>query len=82
MGRELATQKSLSTQVFKIGGACRVTATLYDLKKSATERAAWAGAGCTENELLAAVEELARKLSLKKIDKKKSDPGTKNGRTS
>jgi hypothetical protein len=73
MGRELAAQKSLSTQLMKIGSVCRVTASLYDLKKAATEKAATAGANCTENELLLAVEEVGRKLLGKQVAE--ADPG-------
>ena len=62
LGRELAAQKTLSTQILKIGKTCRVTATLYDLKKSAAERGATAGGPCQEDLLLLAIEEIAVKL--------------------
>jgi PEGA domain-containing protein len=87
LGRELAAQKSLSTQILKIGKTCRVTATLYDLKKSAAERGATAGGACQEDLLLGALEEIAMKLceplapkKLTKVDtpdsKVKRLPGT------
>lgn len=69
MGKELAAQKSLSTKVLKIGKKCRVTGDLYDLKRAASEKAATAGSGCTEEELLAAVEEVAAKLTGKQVEK-------------
>ncbi len=63
LGRELAAQKSLATKVLKIGSQCRVTGTLYDLKRAAAERAATAASACGENDLLKAVEEIAHKLT-------------------
>jgi hypothetical protein len=62
LGRELAAQKTLATQILKIGKTCRITATLYDLKKSAAERGATAGGACQEDLLLGALEEIAAKL--------------------
>ena len=62
LGKELAAQKTLSTQILKIGKTCQVTATLYDLKKSAAERAATAGGPCKEDLLLKVVAEIAAKL--------------------
>jgi len=35
LGRELAAQKSLSSQLMKIGTSCQLGATIFDLKKSA-----------------------------------------------
>ena len=67
LGKELAAQKSLATKVLKIGKKCRVTGDLYDLKRAASEKAATAGSGCTEDELLAAVEEVAAKLTGKHV---------------
>ncbi len=64
LGRELAAQKSLATKVLKIGSECRVTGTLYNLKRAAAERAATAASACGENDLLKAVEEIAHKLTL------------------
>jgi len=68
LGKELAAQKSLATKVLKIGKKCRVTGDLYDLKRAASERAATAGSGCSEDELLAAVEEVAAKLTGKQVE--------------
>lgn len=81
LGRELAAQKSLATQILKIGKTCRVTATLYDLKKSAAERGATAGGACQEDLLLGALEEIAAKLceplGLKKPGDDKPPPKVK-----
>jgi hypothetical protein len=68
LGKEMAAQKSLATKVLKIGKKCRVTGDLYDLKRAASEKAATAGSGCSEDELLAAVEEVAAKLTGKQVE--------------
>jgi len=62
MGRELAAQKSLSTKILKIADECTMTATLYDLRKSITEKAAMADSGCDKKRLLAAVGTIANDL--------------------
>jgi len=74
LGKELAAQKSLSTKVLKIGKKCRVTGDLYDLKRAASEKAATAGSGCSEDELLAAVEEVAAKLTGKHVEPPPEEP--------
>ena len=74
LGKELAAQKSLATKVLKIGKKCRVTGDLYDLKRAASEKAATAGSGCSEDELLAAVEEVAAKLTGKHVEPPPEEP--------
>lgn len=63
LGRELAAQKVLATQILKIGKTCQVTSNIYDLKRSATEMAANASAECDVDSLLGAVRTVAAKLS-------------------
>jgi hypothetical protein len=63
LGRELAAQFSLSSQILKIGDTCRLAATLYDLKLSATSKAASAKSPCTENDLGNALEAVAFDLT-------------------
>jgi formylglycine-generating enzyme required for sulfatase activity len=69
VGKELAAEKSLSIQVLRIGSACTVNVTLYDLKRAATEAATTEkarGTGaqvCGEDALLAALEGAVRKLA-------------------
>jgi len=63
LGRELAAQKVLATQILKIGKTCQVTSNLYDLKRTATELAANASADCDVDSLLGAVRTVAAKLS-------------------
>lgn len=62
LGRELSAQKSLSSKVMGFSGTCQVTATLYDLKKSAAEKAATAGGTCKEALLLKTIDTLVSKL--------------------
>jgi len=62
LGRELAAQMSLASQIMKIGDRCQVTAVLYDLKRSASTQASSSEASCDEISLLKAIKELSRKL--------------------
>jgi hypothetical protein len=62
LGRELAAQKVLATQILKIGKSCQVTSNLYDLKRTATELAANASSSCDVDSLLGAVRTVAAKL--------------------
>ncbi len=49
LGREVAADKSLSSQILKIGNSCRITLRLYDLKKATTEMAGSAACECSED---------------------------------
>ncbi len=62
LGRELAAQKTISSQILKIGGECKVTATIYDLRKKAAEKAATVGGACTEEALLPVLDQIALDL--------------------
>lgn len=62
LGRELAAQKALSSRILKIAQTCQVGATLYDLRRAATEKAASAEADCSEESLLEAVKAIGRRL--------------------
>jgi len=57
LGKELAADKSLATQVMKLGAKCRVTLTLYDLRRAASEAAGVASGACSEDGVVAALEE-------------------------
>ena len=63
MGRELAAQKVLSARILKIAGRCQLAATLYDLKKAATEKAASAEGACDEESMGRAVMKVSAKFS-------------------
>lgn len=66
LGRELAANKVLKTQLLKLGGQCVLTSTLYDLATSAADWAHTEKSGCTSAELLVAVENLAAALGEKR----------------
>ena len=72
LGRELAAQKILSTQILKIGNKCVVTSSLYDLKKAATERGATFDGKCSEEGLMTSVKAVVYQLSQKPEEKKTS----------
>jgi len=63
IGRELAAQKSLSTKILRLGKQCVVTLALYDLRKSATERAADATGGCGIGALVRSLESAVHELA-------------------
>jgi len=67
MGRELAAQKTLSTQIAKVGNECMVMAALYDLKRATAERSATRKGGCGEKEMVLAMEHIAKKLRPKLV---------------
>jgi len=62
IGQELAAQKSLSTQVLKLGGKCKVTVTLYNLKKSTSEKGMTVSGGCEEAQIVESLEKAVDKL--------------------
>jgi hypothetical protein len=62
LGKELAAQKVLTTQLLKVGNTCQVTATLFDLKKAAAEMAATRESPCREKPLLEAIKKASAKL--------------------
>jgi len=62
IGREIAANKSLSTQIIKIGSECLVIAVMYDLRRAASEGGARADGGCTEQEILKSLKKVLEKL--------------------
>jgi hypothetical protein len=62
LGKELAAQKTLSTQVMKLGGSCKVNMTLYDLMKAATESAASVSGECGEDGIVVSMERAVNQL--------------------
>ncbi len=63
IGRELAASKSLATRLMKIGSKCVVTATLYDLRRAATEGGATAEGGCGEDALRESLKKVVQALA-------------------
>jgi hypothetical protein len=83
LGRELAAQKSLATQLMLIGKKCVLTSNLYDLKRAATEQGATADGGCTEEALMASIDLLVDQLSkIKQSQASKGGATTGGGGTS
>jgi hypothetical protein len=62
IGRELAADRSVSTQIIQLGSKCAVLSTLYDLKQAATERSASEKSGCAQDDLVAALEKVVEAL--------------------
>lgn len=62
IGRELAAQKSLSTQIVKVGTKCAVVATFYDLRKATSESAASEKGGCAKDDIATLLERVAASL--------------------
>ena len=63
IGKELAAQKTLASQVIKLGKRCTVTLTLYDLKRAASERAGTAEGGCDEDGVVESIKDAVGKLA-------------------
>ncbi len=63
IGKELAAEKSLSTQVLKLGEKCKVSLTLFDLKRSASERAGQGEGLCTEDGVVKALEAAVKDMA-------------------
>ncbi|HOX44462.1 MAG TPA: formylglycine-generating enzyme family protein [Myxococcota bacterium] len=57
VGKELAAQKSLASQVLKIGSQCKITLNLYDLRRAASEASGAASGGCDEDKVVASLEQ-------------------------
>lgn len=64
IGRELAAQKVLRAQIIQVGSQCAVSATLFDLRSAASERAATHKAGCDQDGLVASLERVATAIKL------------------
>jgi len=63
LGKELAAEKSLSTQILHLGKSCKVTMVFYDLRKTATEQAATVSGGCSEDSLVRSIEQAVSRLA-------------------
>lgn len=74
IGRELAAQKSVASQVMRIGKRCVVTLTLYDLRTATSERATTAKGRCSESGIMSALTSAAAQL----LPAKKTSPRPKS----
>ncbi len=62
LGKELAAQKTLATQLIKLGKNCKVTLTLFDLKRSASEAGVYESGGCDEEGIVQSLERAVKQL--------------------
>jgi len=62
LGRELAAQKTLSTQIVQLDAQCVVMSTLFDLKLATSERSSAEKGGCKQDELVTALDRVAAAL--------------------
>ncbi|NMB75032.1 MAG: hypothetical protein GYA21_07870 [Myxococcales bacterium] len=56
LGRELAAQKSLASQVLRFGKSCKVTVNLYDLLRATSEKAGTHSGGCAPEDIVTSLE--------------------------
>jgi hypothetical protein len=52
IGRELAAEQVVSTQIFKLGSKCTATVQVFDLATAATDRATTETGGCTVDKIV------------------------------
>jgi len=62
IGRELAAEKSLATEILKVGSQCAIVTMLYDLKLAVTDRSSTVKGGCSQDELVASLETVVAKI--------------------
>jgi hypothetical protein len=63
IGKELAAEQVVSTQIISAGELCIFTVKIYDLRKATTSRAAAVEGGCGKADLLRLVAQAVEKLS-------------------
>ncbi|MBN2494246.1 MAG: hypothetical protein JXR96_06625 [Deltaproteobacteria bacterium] len=63
LGRELAAQYSISSKIGKVGNKCLLSAQVYDLRKAAMVKGTTQKTDCNPDNLIAAVETIARDLT-------------------
>jgi hypothetical protein len=66
IGKAVAAEKVISTKIIRQEASCVATATLYDLRTEATERAAVVQSSCAVSDLTRAMNELAMAIRPKK----------------
>lgn len=62
LGKELAAQKSLASQLIKLGKSCKISLAVYDLKKAASELGAYESGECDEDALAQSLERAVQRL--------------------
>jgi TPR repeat protein len=79
IGKAVAAEKTLSTRLIRIGEVCILKSSLFDLRREVSEHVANTKTGCKEDDLIAAVEEVAAKLKRRdagapKVEEKPAAP--------
>ncbi len=63
IGKEIAAEKTLSTKVSKIGSACLVTLSIYDLRSLTSDKAASQKGECSEEGVFESIQKCVAKLA-------------------
>ncbi len=63
LGKAVAAQKTLATTLIRVGSKCAVTANLFDLKTETAVKGASVNTGCSPDELLDAMKQIAEQLA-------------------
>jgi hypothetical protein len=63
LGKALAAQKTLATQLLKVGTRCMVVSNMFDLKTETSEKSASAETDCSENQLIDALRAVAQQYA-------------------
>lgn len=80
LGMELAANKTLAAQVFKLGSQCRVNLSMYDLARAATENSATASGDCTTDGIVASLDSaVVRILAMVDMTGRNGTPVTNAG---
>ena len=66
IGRELSAQKTLSSQLIKLGSKCKVTLTLYNLMKATSEAGPAISVSCNEDGVIESLKKAVKHLMRKK----------------
>ena len=80
LGKALAAKKMLTTKVLRLGTACAMTATLYDLATETAEAAAAVRSGCSKSALVDGVDQLISVLVVQHASAPTSPPNRELGR--
>ncbi|MBN2497334.1 MAG: SUMF1/EgtB/PvdO family nonheme iron enzyme [Deltaproteobacteria bacterium] len=62
LGRQLPADKLLTATVVKVGTSCRVSASIYDLKRQTTDFTARKAGGCSLAELVESIDAIAAEI--------------------
>jgi hypothetical protein len=63
LGKAVAAEKTLATQLLQVGEECAVVANLYDLHSETSSAAAMVQTGCEEKKLLGAMKQVAEQIA-------------------